>query len=405
MKKYIVCLFAIFIGFISVQATDFDLSSKNVILYNLNEEEVLYEKNSEEIVSIASLTKIATAIVALENIESLDEEITLTRSDFEGLVEAHASVAGFNPFEKVTYRDLLYGLLLPSGADAAQALTRSVAGNHDNFINLMNELAQKLNMNHTHFVNETGLEAENHYSSVADVLKLFKYALENEEFKTIITSKTYITSNGKHQFTSTVFKAVDAFSLDMGYLLGGKTGTTGKAGKCLASLASANDIDYILITTGANSGRTPNHLLDAKKVYEYYINNFQNVSLLNKGDLLLSLDTLYSPKEKINYYADEDIIKYLHNNYSLDDLSISYEGIEEVKPSTKVGDLLGTLDIKYQDELLKEINIYLNEDIPFSLILFLENNPSIIYGIVAFIFVSIFIIVIKNNRKKAIKKY
>ena len=128
MKKIVFAVILIFSVF-SVKAIEFDLKSTNAILYNLDEDTILYEKNSDERVAIASLTKIMTAIVSVENIDSLDEKVTLVNKDFDTLVENNASVAGFKVNEEVTYEDLLYGLLLPSGADAAQALTRLIAGN------------------------------------------------------------------------------------------------------------------------------------------------------------------------------------------------------------------------------------------------------------------------------------
>ena len=177
MKKIILFLCIFLFSFMNVKALSFDISSKNAILYNLDEDTILYEKNSEEEVPIASLTKIMTSIIAIENITNIDEEITLTYDDFKGLIEADASVAGFYVGENVTYRDLLYALLLPSGADAAQALTRLVGEGRDNFVQMMNDKAKELGLEHTNFVNETGLDADNHYSTVKDVATIFKYAI------------------------------------------------------------------------------------------------------------------------------------------------------------------------------------------------------------------------------------
>ena len=208
MKKYLTLLLVVislYIGIPIVNAIEFDLNSKNAILYNLDENMVLYEKNATEQISIASMTKIMTAIVALENIEDLDEKVILTSADFYGLEEANASVAGFKVGQSLTYRDLLYGLLLPSGADAAQALTRTVAGGKSNFVKMMNEKAENLSLDDTHFMNETGLDEEEHYSTVEDVAKLFQYALKNEEFKKMITSSSYTISD----HSSTIYSSIE----------------------------------------------------------------------------------------------------------------------------------------------------------------------------------------------------
>ena len=190
--KILILLFIMFFT-INVESIEFNLNSNHAILYNLNDGTVLYEKNSKDRTSIASMTKIMTAIVAIENINNLDEKVKLTYDDFRGLVEANASVAGFRSGEEVTYRDLLYGLMLPSGADAAQALTRLVAGNIDNYMNMMNQKAVELGLLNTHFVNPTGLDVENHYSTVEDVATLFQYAIKNETFLEIIKTKNYTT--------------------------------------------------------------------------------------------------------------------------------------------------------------------------------------------------------------------
>ena len=134
MKKVLSFLLVFILFIAKTSALELDISSKNAILYNLDNGEILYEKNADEKASIASLTKIMTALVALENIDNLDEQVIITKDDFEGLIEANAVTAGFTVGEVVTYRDLLYGLLLPSGADAAKALARNIAGSEEAFI-------------------------------------------------------------------------------------------------------------------------------------------------------------------------------------------------------------------------------------------------------------------------------
>ena len=164
MKKWFIVLLLLIP--INVFALDLDITSSNAVMYNLNDNEIIYEKNKDEEVSIASLTKIMTCIVALENIDNLDEKIVLTNKDFEGLIEQNAAQAGFRVGEEVTYKDLLYGLMLPSGADAAQALARNIAGSNEEYVELMNKKVKELKLKHTHFVNTTGLDIDNHYSSV-----------------------------------------------------------------------------------------------------------------------------------------------------------------------------------------------------------------------------------------------
>lgn len=119
------------------------LESKQAILYNLNDDTIIYEKNSDVKTYVASLTKIMTSLVAIENISSLDDTVVIKSHDLQGL-EGYAK-AGFKVGDKVTYRDLLYGLMLPSGADAANILANNIANSTSDFVNLMNEKAEKLN--------------------------------------------------------------------------------------------------------------------------------------------------------------------------------------------------------------------------------------------------------------------
>ena len=153
-----------------------DTRSNNIILYNLNNDEILYEKNSHEPIKIASLTKVMTGIVALEKIDDLDREVLITAEMLDGLIESNASVVGLKVNDIVTYRDLLYALLLPSGGDAANALAINVAGSIDNFVKLMNIKAGSLGLSNTFFTNATGLDNGDNHSNVYDVATILRYA-------------------------------------------------------------------------------------------------------------------------------------------------------------------------------------------------------------------------------------
>ena len=156
-----------------------DINSKNAILYNLNTNEIIYEKNIDESIKIASLTKMMTTIVALENINNLNDKVIITDKMLEGLIELDASVAGFKVGDIVTYEDLLYGAMLPSGADATRALAISISGNIDDFVLLMNNKAKQLKLTNTYYTNTTGLDYKDNHSTVKDVAILLQYALSN----------------------------------------------------------------------------------------------------------------------------------------------------------------------------------------------------------------------------------
>jgi D-alanyl-D-alanine carboxypeptidase (penicillin-binding protein 5/6) len=255
-------------------ASGLSLNSPNAILISLTGGEVLLEENATERVYPASLTKIMTAVVALENLSDLSETYTLPKTIYARLWEANASQAGFQPEETVALEDLLYGLLLSSGGECALGLAQRVAGSEQAFVALMNEKAKFLGMDGTHFENTTGLHDEDHRSTVRDMGILFEYALQNPTFYAIITAKsrhtrpTDINPRGI-TLTSTLFSKTASADFPGGTILGGKTGYTAEAGQCLASLAETGGESYILVTCGApgdNNTQTL-HIDDAKAVF------------------------------------------------------------------------------------------------------------------------------------------
>ena len=401
MSKKVVFLFLIFIFIfpLNIFAVELEINSKNAILYNLNDDDVLFEKNSDEKVSIASLTKIMTAIVALEHIENLDDKVILTYKDFEGLAEANAAVCGFRVGEEVTYRDLLYGLLLPSGADAAQALCRNIAGSNENFVNLMNEKATELKLSNTHFVNSTGLDIDNHYSTVKDVSTMFKYAINNKNFLEIIKTKSYTTSNGRLTFRSTISRALDTYNLSMDYLVGGKTGTTGDAGLCLATISNYNNVDYMLITVGAPYSKTnPYNYLDAKMIYEYFMNNYSYKNIVDKNDLLVKIKTKYSKNDYVYVYSSKSIDKYLDNEFDKNKLSYKYKGVDTITLDMEKNYKLGSVDIIYNDELLDTVDIFLPERQQLDFLKYLSDKKLLIF--IPLVIIISFIILVFRRKKR-----
>lgn len=250
------------------------LNSPNAILVDLNSEKVLVEQNSSERIYPASLTKIMTAILAIEKTPDLDQTLTFSPDLFQDLYLQNASMAGFQPGEEVKFKDALYGILLPSGAECCLAFADAIAGSESAFVKMMNQKAAELGMENTHFRNTTGLHDEDHYSTVKDISILLQYALKNEVFRTVFTSSRYSTTpSNAHPdgftFHSTMFKYLDSAEVTGGEILGGKTGYTGEAGLCLASLASVNGQEYILVTAHADGSHQTKelHIMDAVNVY------------------------------------------------------------------------------------------------------------------------------------------
>lgn len=255
-----------------LELSEDELYSSNAILMR-DDGVVLYEKNSSDKMYPASLTKMMTAIVALENIDDLDEKVSIPQEVFDYAAKEQASIAGFSPGVEITLRDMLYGLLLPSGAECSIGLADYVAGGTEAFTDKMNETAQRLGMENTNFTNPSGLHDDNLYSTAADIARLESYALDDPDFREIFTTKTYETTCGDGSivsFSGTMFAAMESPEFEGGVILGGKTGFTDQAGLCLASLASIGDHEYILVTTHAEGNHTTEqyNVTDAFTVYK-----------------------------------------------------------------------------------------------------------------------------------------
>ena len=164
------------------------VNSSNVVLMDVKSGKVIGEMNGEERIYPASMTKIMTAIVALEAFSDLDREITLSEDIFYALDGQDATQAGFQPGESVRIRDLVYGVILPSGAECCLALANEVSGAEADFVEKMNAKAKSIGMKNTHFVDCTGLHDPEHYSTAYDIALLLKYALHNDTFRDVIES-------------------------------------------------------------------------------------------------------------------------------------------------------------------------------------------------------------------------
>ena len=370
MKYLIIFLFLL----IPININALEINSSHAILYNMNENTVLFEKDADTRTYIASLTKIMTTIVAIENIDDINESVTIPYEGLEGLIEANASVAGFKLGQTVTYKDLLYGILLPSGADAAKTVAYYIAGSEEKFVDLMNEKAENLGLTNTHFANTSGLDTDNHYSTVRDISIILKYALQNETFKEIYTTNTYTTSDNSLTFKSVYSNYLNRYSLENKYVYGSKTGYTTLAGYCLSTIANYDGVEYMLITTNADgTSNYPLHIMDAQMIYDYYTSNYHYLDIINESDTLITLDTKNSKEDKLEIKANETISKYLNNEITKDDFTFDYSGLKEVDYFTDKGQI-GTLNIKLDNEIIETIPVIYSGGLTFSFIsLYLDN--------------------------------
>lgn len=249
-----------------------------------NEKNVIYEKNAKSRAYPASLTKIMTTIVALENIDDLSAIAPIDIDTYRKMVTSNASMAGFFGREAVTYRDLLYGTILASGGEAANSLAVHVAGSVEGFVQMMNDKAVELGLNGTHFTNPEGLHNKNQYTTASDMAKLLDYALDNGDFKAIFTKETFLTTSTTDHpdgilLKSTVLTALHTEEQNGFEIIGGKSGTTDEAGQCWATLGLVDGREYISVVMGAPlkdiSHPDKAQIVDTLKLYTKIISNEQ----------------------------------------------------------------------------------------------------------------------------------
>lgn len=243
----------------SVASFNGDVVSGNGIFIDVAEERILAQKDAGARISPASMTKILTILVAAEHITDLDDtfEITLDITDYSYVNDC--SNAGFSVGEKVTVRDLFYGTILPSGADAAVGLAVYTAGSHEAFVELMNEKIEELGLSKTsHFTNCVGLYNENHYSTVYDMAVMLKAACDNSFCREVLAAHTYTTSKTEQHpdgitISNWFLRRIEDKDTH-GEVLCAKTGFVVQSGNCSASLGVGKDgKEYICVTAQSTS--------------------------------------------------------------------------------------------------------------------------------------------------------
>ena len=250
------------------------LDSPYAVLLDAGTGTVLGSKRSEEKIFPASMVKIMTVLTAVEHIKNLDETVTMSYDYYDALYEQDASRAGFEPGEEVVIRDLLYGALLPSGAECCMELALQAAGSESAMTEMMNAKAAELGLTQTQFTNVTGLHSEEQFSTSHEIALILQEALKNKTFREVFTTKSYtVGASNVHPdgftFQSSMFKNMETAAVTGGEIMGGKTGYTGEAGHCLASMAEIEGREYILVTAGwAENPQTEQyHISDAFLAY------------------------------------------------------------------------------------------------------------------------------------------
>ncbi|WLR56486.1 D-alanyl-D-alanine carboxypeptidase family protein [Mesobacillus subterraneus] len=275
----------------TVQAS-VSVSARSAVLIEQESGRVLFEKDAHRVSRIASITKIMTAILAIES-GMLDEKVKVS----ETAVRAEGSSIYLKPGEKIRLEDLVYGLMLRSGNDAAVAIAEHVGGSLDGFAYLMNEKAQQIGMENTHFANPHGLDDhEDHVSTAYDMTILTRYAMKNEIYKEISGTKIHRAPNPTETWDRVWKNKNRLLTEKYKFSTGGKTGYTKRAKRTLVSTAKKDDFELIAVTLNA-----PDDWNDHIQMFETGFSNYDVAEILSKGKVTGIKDSHYKNKVYLDH--------------------------------------------------------------------------------------------------------
>ena len=312
----------------SIQASSNEISdaptinSRHSVIYDRASGTILYGKNENEQCKMASTTKIMTAIVVIEN-ANLSDIVEISKK----AAGTGGSRLGLSANNKISVYDLLYGLMLCSGNDAAVALAEHVGGSIEEFAELMNSKAKELNLQSTHFVTPHGLDDDNHYTTAFELARLADYALKNNIFAEIVKTKIYtITINGYPKTLSNTNELLG--NLDGIY--GVKTGFTNGANRCLVTACKRGDLDIICVVLGCDTKK--DRTQDSIKLINYAFNNFTIVDI--KEFIYNDFNEWYS-EHKNSFYINKGIysnleLKLNESNFPYSKLAINTSKINSL---------------------------------------------------------------------------
>ncbi len=339
MKKWMIFVVCLFIFPLNVNAVS--TSAQAAILLDQDSNRILYSKNMDTVRSVASISKIMTGILAVES-GKMDRTVTIN----DVVLRAYGSGIYVKVGERLKLRDLVYGLMLRSGNDAALAIADYVSGDVDKFVEMMNAKAKEIGMKNTTFHNPSGLDEEEevgNYSTAYDMALLMSYAMKNEDFKKIVGTKKYTLKTNKNNY---IWYNKNKLLQTYQYATGGKTGYTQKARRTLVSTATKGNVNLIAVTL--NDG---NDFQDHKNLHEYGFHNFESYFVLKKGNLKIAKENYYSGD---TLYIDRNIRIALQPSEK-DAVHINYK--LEKKDDYKNGDQVGIVELFLGDEKISDIPI------------------------------------------------
>lgn len=414
----------------AVYNVDVELKSKSVYLENLDTGTVIFEKEADARRFPASTTKIMTYIITAENVDDYRKTYVTVKERLLDMLEGTgSSVAGLKAGEKLSIYQLLCSLMIPSGNDAALILADYVGeGSIEKFVSMMNAKAKELYCTGTHFANPHGLNDPNHYTTVADMAKIAKYAMTLPEFNEI-SNMTESDCLGEDRYLITTNYMIDegrGGEYYYEYASGIKTGSTGNdSGYCLVSTASKDGYTYLCIAYGApyedEEGNAYDNgaMIDSVNLYEWAFDNLSLKSILDKNELLKEVKVNFAwNKDTLQLIPASGVTKLMPYNITNDSIDKTFSVPEEIDAPIKKGDKIGTVTLSYANQQLAVVDLLAGESIDRSDLLTAADGLKKIATsdwfiiaasvIVFMIIVYIIIITVYNHRKKQyrpVKKY
>lgn len=344
-----------------------EFHGKNAILVDANYDEVLYEVGGHDKVYPASITKVMTALLTLEAIESgkLTAQTQITASATAATIPKGSSTANIKAGEVLTVEQLLYCLLLPSANEAAQILAETVGGDIDTFVGMMNDKAKELGCENTHFANPHGFHDPDHYTTPYDITLFMKAAMEYDLFQKIVTSPNYTipATNLSEQRTVHNTNALTSNWTYTGYLYapgtGGKTGSTDEAGKCLVETAKKGDTYLISVVMGepekvtlADGTEVVAQFYDTIQLLNWGFENFRRTVISEDSEVVAKVNvTLSTQSDQVMVRPSGSIARTLPKDVKVDEMEKVINLFNDtVEAPVEQGQVLGTMVLKYQGE-------------------------------------------------------
>lgn len=399
------------------------VQAESAILVDPESGFVLYEKDADKRRFPASTTKIMTALVVLENVKDLKQTVTVTEEDFEG-VSWDSSKAGFKVGETIPVIDLLYGLMLPSGNEAANTLARFVGGSVEGFADMMNQRAQTLGCSGTHFSNPNGLHDDNHYTTARDLYTITAEAMKNETFA-LISETAQKTLSETNMTAERGGKALKVFTTNMliysrsdplyySYATGVKTGHTSQAGYCLVAAAKKKDSRLISVMLGCEKpqgAKQPLTFSETKRLFEWGFDAYKTMKLVEKGENVAQVSVrLSTDTDTLSLCTAEDVYGTVPNDIDLADVERVVDVPETVDAPVEAGQKLGTMRISYNGVDYGQVDLVALTGASLSKVLyytdrierFFKGNAFklTVLGIVAVLAVYFMLLVYRGRRRR-----